>query len=621
MKIKAKIAALVLAVATLSTALIGCSAYNNPGKYLNVPDFKKLVVTQADLDEGLEEQIHEILESLRKAEYTEVTDKDYVIKLGDSVNVTYTGTPTDENLELVDEVLEGMTNADDEEGYDLIIGSDSFIGAYKDENGNVVDEGFEQQLIGHKNGEKVDVIVTFPDDYDEKDLQGKQAKFEVTINSISTIKPVDIKNTKQEIKINYSFVDPFEALFKDVTDTEYKSKTGDKLNITYTGTAKDSSVELSASTLDKLTNKDSTKGTDVVIGSDSLFVKEFSEQLIDLKINDTKTFTIKFPDDYKNDTTLQGKEINFEVKVNSIKETYERTLAEFDGNTEIKIEFDKVEGEAATITFSSVFKNGSFTVNLDHLDENDTKAVAWDAKDLITYVDAMDLFSEYTFIAKVPNDPKTYGKYADQNIGLTMKVMGITVIPEWNDDTVSEYTGKEYKTVADYEPVLIKVIKGDLAYKKISEGITIIKYPKSELSKTYKSYIDNKIYEQFGDISSYSQKAFDKLVSDAEASGKFSYSALYAEALAEAKVSVKERLVLEYLFDEFDIKVSNKTYKEKLKNDFETYYYYYVSYYQITSVEMLESYYGKDYFMLQYKLEALVEHLGENFESVITYEK
>ena len=186
---------------------------------------------------------------------------------------------------------------------------------------------------------------------------------------------------------------------------------------------------------------------------------------------------------------------------------------------------------------------------------------------------------------------------------------------------LKENTGKEYKTVADYEPVLIKVIKGDLAYKKISEGITIIKYPKSELSKTYKAYIDNKIYEQFGDISSYSQKAFDKLVSDAEASGKFSYSALYAEALAEAKVSVKERLVLEYLFDEFDIKVSNKTYKEKLKNDFETYYYYYVSYYQITSVEMLESYYGKDYFMLQYKLEALVEYLGENCESVITYEK
>ena len=115
MKIKAKIAALVLAAATLATALIGCSAYNNPGKYLNIPDFKTLTVTQAEVDEELKTQINEILESLRKAEYEESTDANYEIKLGDQVNIHYTGTPTDASLELVDEVLEGMTNADDEE--------------------------------------------------------------------------------------------------------------------------------------------------------------------------------------------------------------------------------------------------------------------------------------------------------------------------------------------------------------------------------------------------------------------------------------------------------------------------------------------------------------------------
>lgn len=186
MNIKAKIAALVLTAATLATSLIGCSAYNNPGKYLNVPDFKSLTVTQAEVDEDLKEQIHEILESLRKADYEEVSDKDYQIKLGDSVNITYTGKPTDASLELVDEVLEGMTNAKDEEGHDLVIGSDSFVGEYKNDKDEVVDKGFEEQLIGHKKGEKVDVIVTCPDDYKEKELQGKQVKFEVTINTVSS---------------------------------------------------------------------------------------------------------------------------------------------------------------------------------------------------------------------------------------------------------------------------------------------------------------------------------------------------------------------------------------------------------------------------------------------------
>lgn len=621
MKIKAKIAALVLAAATLATALIGCSAYNNPKKYLTIPDFKTLTVTQAEIDEELKTQLNEILESLRKADYEEVTDASYEIKKGDSVNIYYTGTPTDESLELVDEVLEGMTNADDEEGYDLVIGSDSFIGEYKDANGEVVNKGFEEQLIGHKKGDKVDVIVTFPDDYKESDLKGKEAKFEVTINSVSTLKPIDLKNTKQEVKVTYAFVDPFEVLYKDGTAADYVAKEGDKVNVTYKGTAKDPSVTLSDSTLDKLTNESSAKGTDVIVGSDSLFSKDFSDALKGMKNGEKKTITIKFADDYKDDTTLQGKEINFEVTANSVKESYERGLSEFEGNTEINIEFDKVEGEVATITFTSVFKDSTFTVNFNELEDDETKVVAWNAKDLITYLDGKELYYEHTFLAKVPNDPKTYGKYADKQIGLTMTVSTITTAPEWNDDTVAEYTSDEYKKASDYEAYLLKLIKGDLAYKVMSENMLIIKYPKAELEENYKSYIDNQIYSQFGDISGYTQKEFDKLVSDAESNGKFSYAELYAKALSEAKVAVKERLVLEYLFKEYDIKVSNKTYKEKLTKDFETYYYYYATYYGLSSVEMLEDYYGKDYFMLQYKYEVLIEYLGENFETVINYEK
>ena len=621
MKIKAKIAALVLAAATLATALIGCSAYNNPKKYLNIPDFKTLTVTQAEIDEELKTQLNEILESLRKADYEEVTDANYEIKQGDSVNVYYTGTPTDSSLELVDEVLEGMTNADDEEGYDLVIGSDSFIGEYKDANGEVVNKGFEEQLIGHKKGEKVDVIVTFPDDYDEKDLQGKEVKFEVTINSVSTLKPIDLKNTKQEVKVTYAFVDPFEVLYKDGTAADYTAKEGDKVNVTYKGTAKDPSVTLSDSTLDKLTNESSSKGTDVIVGSDSLFSKNFSEALVGMKNGEKKTIEITFAADYKDDTTLQGKVISFEVTANSVKESYERGLDEFEGNDEINIEFEAVEGEEATITFTSVFKGSTFTVNFNELEDNETKVVAWNAKDLITHLDGKELYYEHTFLAKVPNDPKTYGKYADEQIGLTMTVSTITTAPEWNDDTVAEYTSDEYTKVSDYEAYLLKLIKGDLAYKVMSENMLIIKYPKAELEENYESYIDNEIYSQFGDISGYTQKEFDKLISDAESNGKFSYAELYAEALAEAKVAVKERLVLEYLFKEYDIKVSNKTYKEKLTKDFETYYYYYATYYGLSSVEMLEDYYGKDYFMLQYKYEVLIEYLGENFETIINYEK
>lgn len=58
------------------------------------------------------------------------------------------------------------------EGFDLLIGSGQFI------------DGFEDQIIGMKKGEERDIHVTFPDDYQAKDLAGKKAKFKVKLNAI-----------------------------------------------------------------------------------------------------------------------------------------------------------------------------------------------------------------------------------------------------------------------------------------------------------------------------------------------------------------------------------------------------------------------------------------------------
>ena len=44
--------------------------------------------------------------------------------------------------------------------------------------------GFEEQLVGKKKGDKVDVKVVFPEDYFEESLKGKEALFKVTIKEI-----------------------------------------------------------------------------------------------------------------------------------------------------------------------------------------------------------------------------------------------------------------------------------------------------------------------------------------------------------------------------------------------------------------------------------------------------
>jgi trigger factor len=49
--------------------------------------------------------------------------------------------------------------------------------------GNLI-PGFEEQLIGMNKGETREISVTFPDDYNNKDLAGKDAKFTVTLKEV-----------------------------------------------------------------------------------------------------------------------------------------------------------------------------------------------------------------------------------------------------------------------------------------------------------------------------------------------------------------------------------------------------------------------------------------------------
>ena len=60
------------------------------------------------------------------------------------------------------------------QNHSLELGSDTFI------------PGFEDQLVGHKAGETVEVKVTFPEDYQAEDLQGKDAVFTTTIHEVKT---------------------------------------------------------------------------------------------------------------------------------------------------------------------------------------------------------------------------------------------------------------------------------------------------------------------------------------------------------------------------------------------------------------------------------------------------
>ena len=84
-----------------------------------------------------------------------------------------------ENGDTVEMDFEGFVDGVPFEGgkaehYTLVLGSGSFI------------PGFEDQLVGHAAGEEFDVNVTFPEDYQAKELAGKPAVFKIKLHEVKT---------------------------------------------------------------------------------------------------------------------------------------------------------------------------------------------------------------------------------------------------------------------------------------------------------------------------------------------------------------------------------------------------------------------------------------------------
>ncbi len=94
------------------------------------------------------------------------------------------------------------------------------------------------------------------------------------------------------------------------TDASLTVENGDTVNIDYVGSV--DGVQFDGGNTQGM-------GTDLVIGSGS-YIDDFEEQLIGAHPGDTVEVNVTFPDPYKNNTDLSGKEAVFTVTVNGIYE-------------------------------------------------------------------------------------------------------------------------------------------------------------------------------------------------------------------------------------------------------------------------------------------------------------
>ena len=150
--------------------------------------------------EVTEEEILAEINRERNKNARNITIEDRPVKDGDMTVIDFEG--------FVDgEAFEGGKG----ENYPLTIGSGAFI------------PGFEEQLVGAEIGKEVEVKVTFPEEYQAEELQGKEAVFKCTVHEI---KEKELPELDDEFASEVSEFDTLEEYKEDVKKnlTEKKVK-------------------------------------------------------------------------------------------------------------------------------------------------------------------------------------------------------------------------------------------------------------------------------------------------------------------------------------------------------------------------------------------------------------
>lgn len=133
-----------------------------------LPDFDVMDVKGLKIEKPIakieDKDINEALERITSQhDSSQIITKDRATKKGDIVIMDFSGRTADDDVK-----HDGMQAT----GTKLELGSGQFI------------PGFEDQLIGQKGGEKIEVKVKFPENYGAKELAGRDAIFDVEIQEI-----------------------------------------------------------------------------------------------------------------------------------------------------------------------------------------------------------------------------------------------------------------------------------------------------------------------------------------------------------------------------------------------------------------------------------------------------
>lgn len=180
---------------------------------VEVKDYKGIEVEKV-VNPVTDEDINKQLDALREKNVTVETVDDRVAENGDDVVIDFEG--------FKDDVAFEGGKAED---FTLSLGSGQFI------------PGFEDQIVGHNAGEDFDINVTFPDEYQVKELAGAPAVFKIKLKSISKKVMPELDDDMVKDSTEFDTVDEYKADVKKKleeanekhADSEVEAKIFDKV--------------------------------------------------------------------------------------------------------------------------------------------------------------------------------------------------------------------------------------------------------------------------------------------------------------------------------------------------------------------------------------------------------
>lgn len=180
---------------------------------VEVKDYKGIEVEKV-VNPVTDEDINKQLDALREKNVTVETVDDRAAENGDDVVIDFEG--------FKDDVAFEGGKAED---FTLSLGSGQFI------------PGFEDQIVGHNAGEDFDINVTFPEEYQVKELAGAPAVFKIKLKSISKKVMPELDDDMVKDSTEFDTVDEYKADIKKKleeanekhADSEVEAKIFDKV--------------------------------------------------------------------------------------------------------------------------------------------------------------------------------------------------------------------------------------------------------------------------------------------------------------------------------------------------------------------------------------------------------